>query len=339
MAAKSKTQSKDDTICPIYVVYGKDRRRVMDTTETITKKILGDADPQLALSQREGKDLELADVLDELRTLPFLSPCRLIVVKDADPFISTYRQELESYLEAPSSTGILVLLPESFPGNTRLAKKAAQVGQVLSCEPIKPRELPGYLTGYAKDQHNLRLNRDAAELLIELAGDDSGVLSCEIDKLAAYVTGPENRKSQITLQEVQAVVGQNRLYNVFNVIDALTEGKTSQALTLLNQMLSQDRDAQFTAVGAFAWHFRRLYQARLLMDKRVGDTEIIRQVRIWSNQNQFIRQVKQYRIEKIGSILKQLMRIDHASKSGGGTVRMGLEKLILEFSSIKRRAV
>ncbi len=339
MAAKAKPAKNDTTRCPIYVIYGKDRRRVTDSADAIARQVLADADPQLSLSRLEGNNIELADVIDELRTLPFLSPCRLVMIKDADSFITKYRQPLEAYLDAPSLTGVLLLLPESFPATTRLAKIAAKVGQVVSCEPIKPRELAGYLITYAKEQHSLKLNRDAAELLIQLAGDDSGVLCCEVDKIAAYLIGPDKPKTQITLDDIQAVVGHNRLYNVFNVIDSLTAGKTADALSLLNQMLNQDRDAQFTTVGAFAWHFRRLYQARLLLDKKLPDGEIIRQSRIWANQDQFIRQVKNLKIENIGCILEQLMRIDQASKTGAGSVRIGLEKLIVQFSTGKRRAV
>jgi len=339
MAAKAKAAKNDTSRCPVYVIHGKDRRRVTDSADAIARQVLADADPQLSLSRLEGNNIELADVLDELRTLPFLSPCRLVMIKDADSFITKYRQPLEAYLEAPSPTGVLILLPESFPATTRLAKIAAKIGQVISCEPIKPKELARYLITYAKEQYGLKLNQEAAELLRELAGDDSGILCCEVDKIAAYLAGPDNPKTEITLNDVQAVVGHNRLYNVFHVIDALTAGKTAEALSLLNHMLNQDRDAQYTAVGAFAWHFRRLYQARILLDKKLSEGEIIRQSRIWANQEQFMQQVKKLKIEQLGSILEQLMRIDQASKTGAGSVRTGLEKLIVQFSTGKRRAV
>lgn len=35
---------------------------------------------------------ELASVLDDLRTLPFLSERRLVLVREADKFISLYRE-------------------------------------------------------------------------------------------------------------------------------------------------------------------------------------------------------------------------------------------------------
>ena len=49
-----------------------------------------------------GESAGLSDVLDELRTLPFLSKARVAVVEGADPFVTAHRRELEEYAEHPS---------------------------------------------------------------------------------------------------------------------------------------------------------------------------------------------------------------------------------------------
>ena len=315
----------------IFVVYGKNHRLVTEQIEKIAEWVLGASDRQVSLRSFEGDQAELADVLDEVRTLPFLSKRRLVVVRDADDFISTYRQNLEAYLDNPSPTGVLLLVPESFPGTTRLAKKAKKIGEVISCEPVKARDLPRYLTKYAQQTHSLQLTPKAAALLVELGGDESGMLCSEIDKLAAYLAAPAQETKRIEVEDVQELVGNNRQYNVFNVIDAMTQGQAGSALKLLEQMLGQDRYAQYKAVGAFAWHFRRLYNGRLMLDRGVSEREVIRQLRIWSQTEAFIQQLKQLRIETIANCLQSLMHIDLVSKTGGGTVRTGLEKLIIEF--------
>ena len=327
MTARKKIAQEETATFPDYVVSGKDRRRAADTVAQLTDSILGDADPQVALNSYDGPNASLADVLDDLRTAPFLSPVRLVVVKDADDFISAHRQHLETYLNDPCPTGVLLMMANSFPGNTRLAKLAAKIGKVMSCDPLKPRDLPAYLTTYAADNLGLKLSRAAVAALIELGGDDAGMLLNELDKIAAYI-GDTGTQAQITPEIVNTVVGHNRQYSVFNVIDAMTAQNRSLALTTLNQMLNQSRDAEFTAVGAFAWHFRRLYNARLLMDRRINGRDIIKQLRIWSQPDQFLQQVKRFDTHKLANMLRALMNIDLASKTGAGTVRSGLEKLI-----------
>ncbi|MBN2209853.1 MAG: DNA polymerase III subunit delta [Sedimentisphaerales bacterium] len=321
---------KEVTIAPVTVIYGKERRLVTDQLEEIIDIALEGADPQLALSRYDGDTVELADVLDDLRTTPFLSPRRVVVVRDAGDFISKYREALEAYVERPSPTGVLILTPDSFPSNTRLAKAVAKSGNVIACEPVKRYELPAFLNRYAQDHYGLTLGRDAANMLIELTGTEVGLLEAEIDKLAAYVNGPEGPGKAIRLEDVIALTGQNRQLTVFEVIDAMTAGEAGTALTGLERMLNQDRNAQFTAVGAFAWHVRRLYDARLLLDAGISKAEIPRKVRVWSQPDVFMRQVSHWHIEDIGALLGQLLEIDLAAKTGGD-LRTALELLIVNF--------
>ncbi len=336
---------------PVYAVYGKNRRAVIDKMHEITAVVLQGADLQMALDEVEGPRAVLADVLDGLRTAAFLAPRRLVIVKQADDFISRYRKQLEDYLDKPADTGVLLLIADSFPGNTRLAKKVAKIGQVFACEQVKPRDLPRYLTNYAANNFGLKLDYNAARLLMELGGDDSALLICELEKIAAYMAVPaqgnaanntNNRQTAgqaskhsalITTDVIELLVGNNRSYNVFAVIDAMTAGKPKDALERLDKMLSQDKQAEFKSVGAFAWYFRRLYQARLLMDDKTPDRVIIQKMRIWSQPNEFIKQVRKLKITEIARLLAQLADIDYASKTGRGTVRDGLEKFIVSTAN------
>ena len=316
---------------PIYVIVGADRRAAADHIEQITDSVLGQADPALALSSYDGAEAELSTVLEELRTMPFLSPARLVVIKNADAFITDNRQQLEEYLEAPSTTGVLVLTVASFPKSTKLARRAAKIGKIISAEPLKRGQLPGYLRDYCKTEHNMNLTRDAALALVELAGQDCGVLTGEVDKIATYLADPQRKIETITIEHVTKVVGDNRDYDVFGVIDAMTAGNAGLALTRLDRMMTRDNQAQYKAVGAFAWHFRRLYNARLLMTEGTPDGAILKKARVWQGGPQFIKQVRTLNITQIGSFLTRLTAIDLSSKTGTGTVKTGLEKLVVQF--------
>jgi len=323
---------------PVCVIYGDNRREAMDQLDQLIDQYLPDADRQMCLNQYEGDSMELASVLDDVRTLPFLSDRRMVIVKQADAFITKYRQELEAYLDRPSSTGVLVLMPEKFPSNTRLAKKSAQIGQVFACEKVSARNLPSFLTEYAKKRHHLALSPEASAALIELAGEDSDILTAELDKVATFLADNKDHPGRILPQDIQILVGNNRQFNVFNVIDAMTAGDVGASLTRLHQMLQQDRSAEFTAVGAFAWHFRRLYNARMLLEQKIPDREILKQVRVWAQQDQFLRQVRRLTLPQAGNIIKSLMEIDLASKSGGPSAGAALELLIVQYCQTVRKA-
>src|SRR5262245_20045634 len=111
---------------PVYVLYGDEdflKRRVR---AALVALVLGEgADArEFGLSTHPGDRASFPAIHDELQTLPFLSPRRLVVVEDADNFVTRNRQALEEYFTRvkPSVPGVLVLEVKSWPANTRLAK-------------------------------------------------------------------------------------------------------------------------------------------------------------------------------------------------------------------------
>ena len=69
-----------------------------------------------------GQKSALADVLDELFTLPFFSRRRLVIVEEADTFVTKHRKDLEAYVQAPSTSGTLVLAGETVAGDDHPGK-------------------------------------------------------------------------------------------------------------------------------------------------------------------------------------------------------------------------
>jgi DNA polymerase III delta subunit len=95
----------------------------------------------------------------------------------------------------------------------------------------------------------------------------------------------------------------------------------------------RDKSAEYTVVGAFAFHLRRMFNARVLMDKRVHTSQIAKQLRIWGNVDGFFAQVRRLSLERIGEILARLADIDYAIKTGRTTARVAIEQLVLNLAS------
>ena len=68
---------------PVYVLHGSDTFLRDTHRAEIIGQAVGDADSQLCVCSFDAT-AELAEVLDELRTVPFLAPLRIAVVTDAD---------------------------------------------------------------------------------------------------------------------------------------------------------------------------------------------------------------------------------------------------------------
>lgn len=322
----TKTKKKRERI---YVIAGKDDCLVGRECAGLVDELL-EADQQATgLFKADPGEVSAVDVLDELRTLPFLAERRVVVVKGADKFVSENRELLERYFDKPCPTGVLILAVNSWDSRTKLAKKLSKAGKLISISEPKRWQLPQRLVKYARDAHSKNLAGGAAELLIELTGDELGRLYGEVDKLALFA----DKQKNITAEHVESLVGHNRLFNAFAVIDAVTAGDTAGAVDRLRAMFAEDRSAEFKVVGAFAFHFRRMFKAKVLLEKGERANEVAGKLRIWGNKDGFFSQLRRMSLKKIGDVLQQLAEIDYAIKTGRTKAQVAIEQLVLRLGS------
>jgi DNA polymerase-3 subunit delta len=322
-----KTTSAVPAVC---VICGKDGFLVGEQCEKLLDELLPVDERAMALYQVRAEDAVIADVLDELRTVPFLAKRRLVLIKDADPFVSANRELLERYFDQPSPCGVLVLTVSSWPKSTKLAKKLPDCGRLMDVGEIKTWDLPKFASDTAKSRFGKTLDRNAAVLVVELVGDDPGRISSEIDKLATYVAD----KPKITARDVEELVGHNRTFDAFGVIDAITAGRRLQAIERLRNMFAADKNAEYTVVGAFAYHLRTMFNARVMLDKGVGVDQIADQLRIWkSRREDFFRQLGRMSLDKIADIIREIARIDYLTKTGQTTSTVAVEQLVVSLTA------
>jgi len=314
----------------IYVIAGKDESLVSAKCQELLESLLDPQQRMMALLSVDGDEVSAADVLDELRTVPFLADKRVVAVKGAEGFVSKYREILESYFDKPSVTGILVLTVSSWDARTRLAKKLPKVGTLMAIEQLRRWELPGHLVQYAAGKYQVRLNKDAAELLAELIGEEPAQLYNELEKLILFARD----EKVINLQHVESLIGRSHVYGAFEVIDAMVCGNAAVAVTRLRNMFEEDRDAEYSVVGAFAFHVRRMFNAKKLLEKRVSQDVIARQLRVGFNRSQFFAQLQRVSVAQIAALLEELGAIDHATKTGQARAPVAIEQLVLRLAGV-----
>jgi DNA polymerase-3 subunit delta len=311
---------------PIYVIHGSDGGLVGRRYQELIDQGLEPEQRSMGLLALDGKDAAIAQVLDELRTSPFLTPRRVVAVREADDFVSKNRPLLEGYFDAPSPSGVLVLCVETWPSNTRLAKKLISVGELISVEPPKPWEMSAALIQYATQRHTKKLDKGASDLLVELTGDDWGRICNEVDKLAVFI----DQERVITVEHVESLAGHNRLFGAFDVIDRVTRGQTGMAIQQLRAMFDQDKGAEYTVVGAFAFHVRRLFQAKALLLKGANQATVAKELRLfWKVKDAFMAQVQRLTLEQISGLLQRLGEIDFQIKTGQTRAEVAIEQLVL----------
>jgi DNA polymerase III subunit delta len=323
--ASKKSADKEHLI---YVIAGQDQTLVNARCSELLDKLIPPAQRATGVFDPQADSVVASEVLDELRTAPFLTDKRVVVLKQADEFVSKNRELLEKYFDNPCPTGRLVLTVKSWDARTKLAKKLPQAGELISLVPPKRWELPKYLTKYAANCGK-NIHPDAAELIIELTGDELPRLYNEVDKLALFV----DSRRDINRQDVELLLGNNRMFNAFAVIDAVIQSDAASAVSRLRAMFETDRTTEFTVVGAFAYHLRRMFRAKALLEKGVALGDIEKKLNIWSNKEQFFAQLRRMSLKQLGFILKRLAEIDFEIKTGRSKVAVAMERFVLDLCS------
>jgi DNA polymerase III subunit delta len=307
---------------PVYVLHGSDAFLQDQHRAEITAAVLGQADPQTCLSRHDG-DANLAAVLDDLRTLPFLGDRRLVIVDDADPFVSAHLKPLEDYLEAPAASGTLMLIVKTWRSNTRLAKLVAKVGLAFNCSPPEAGAMGGFLRKQAAALDR-QLEPAAADLLTQWLGSDLARAAGELEKLALYTQG----RKTVTAEDVGAVVAAGAGAAPFALTDALTEASPRAALEALEAMLTQ-RGEEYRVLGLLGWHLRRVLKAQHLLAGGRREAEVFQAARVFGRGQQGFRRLLAARtIDRTCRDFRQLIRADLAMKTGADA-KASLQRLVV----------
>lgn len=325
------TQSKSSgSIHYVYALVGGDRFMRGEALAALLRH-LDDGTDAFDPARVDGASAELADVLDDVRTLSLLGGLRVVVVDDADALIKSHRSALESYAADPVDSGCLILLCNSLAKNTRLYKIINAHGKVVECASPKPRDLPGWITARSQGTYAKRMTATTARRLVDLLGNNPGVLDAELAKLATYV----GHRDEIKIDDLQALTGKHREEKIFAVMDAIAEGRTSDALRDWRQVLDTDRAAPARAVAGLAWAVRsqidafRQYQQGASLDRLAYST--------FTTPDRLRKRLESVSLDDLQERQHDLLAAELACKTGASTVETAIEKFIVTHSRRGKR--
>jgi len=310
---------------PIYILYGQDEYLKAEYRKQLVSSLIGPADPQTAVTVLDDSATP-ADVLDGLRTAPFLAPLRVIIVSPADEFVSSSRQALEKYAASPCPTSALILCLASWPKNTRLHKLVAEVGQAVDCSPPeRPAELASWVVK-AAGKRGKSISPQAARLLADLIGPDVGALDEEVEKLALYV----GSRGDIGPADISLLVTAAAGPHAFALSNAIAAGDTPAALKALASSLTRRGD-EFKTLGQIAWHLRKAMAAQQAIGRGEQPGEACRRARVFGDgQRAFLDMLKRHPLRALQNDFRGLLAADLDMKTGGDPVAT-LQDLVVDL--------
>ncbi len=110
----------------------------------------------------------------------------------------------------------------------------------------------------------LEFEKDALEIFVMLAGEQTQQIGNELEKLDLFL-GPERRT--ITEADVNVLVPLSRAAVVFEIGKAIQNGNAARAIQLIDQQLEADESAIGIMRASIIGVVRNLFMAKLIMDR------------------------------------------------------------------------
>lgn len=314
---------------PVYALVGPEPFLQLQKLRTVLAELPKD----VQRIDLDGERAELADVLDELRSFAMFGGAKVVIVRSADAFLTRFREQLEDYVAAPSTSSTLILRLDSLPSNQRIYKAIAKTGAIERCDP--PKDLARWTIQHAKEAHALAVAPEAADMLVELVGSDLGRLDMELAKLA--ISAPAGK---IGPQDVCGAVAFQRERQMWDMTNELACGRPSEALLKWRQLIELDSSAEFRAVTWLGMWLENVRKALAMKRGGASPFSIAQQLRIWPRDIQapFFQTADALGDAGVSRATDLLAEIDLRAKSGLGDAASNVERFILEVGTMQRRS-
>lgn len=282
--------------------------------------------PALELGQSFTAKTILEDIENALKTMPFFSEKRIIIVGHvANSTAKTEFAKMIEYWKLKDDQEIILVVFEYLAGK-ELSTKAKGLFKVLERDAQKIKEinrLSGKKLGewIAKECQRLGTKISAAGIkkLLEYTssdldkksgGPDSWALRQEIEKLANYA--PE----EIMPKDVQALVVPPVNENIFAITDAYGEKNHVRAFSLLYKNLNDGSDEHFI-FSMLVYQFRNLLSVKSLEKSAVPFEEIIKKSGLHPYvARKTLVQSKKFDLDELKQKFLQLAQIEIMTKNG-----------------------
>lgn len=219
-----KQQIESGQYAQVYVLHGEESFFIDQLTDLLLSRVLTEEEKDFDLTQFYGGagDFTTGDVVAACRRFPMVAERQLVLLREVQALDkrSFKLDDLTLYLKQPSPNTIFVITHKTaaISGAAEMMKLARKVGVVYQSEKVADYNLPKVLPTFLKSQ-GFTAEPAAIEMLQNYIGADFARLSHELDKLRLSLEG----RTQITQQDVADHVGISREYNVFELVDAISQ--------------------------------------------------------------------------------------------------------------------
>ena len=325
---------KQGKLLPLYLFFGEEEFLIQESIDLIISKAVDPGARDFNFNTVYCKGSSGNEIVNLCQTFPFMSDRRLVIAKEIEALKAADLEEIVPYLKSPSPTTCLLMIANQprYDKKTVIAPIEAN-GAVIRFYSILDRDILPWIENWAR-QHGLSIQRDAAQYVWQILGNDLQAITNELQKAAIYIKDRKN----ITFDDVKVAVGDFREYTPFDLADALGKKSREKAFLILSRLI-QEGEQPVGILASIAWNFRRLMRAKSMEAAGSGLEEIKKKMNIIFHQSaSFQEQMRSYTLRELQGVFDVLITADKAMKSSGIGGRLVLERMIMKLCGVHEEA-
>ena len=257
---------------PIYLLLGEDEIEKASLTKAFTE-LVEERVRAFNVQRFHGVDMTTGDKLldgvsslvNAVRTMPMLSPRRVVVVMQAEYLMVPKREsdaavqaveQLEQLLNRPEPECTLVFVAGNVDKRSRLYKALVNQATLVECGTLRSGADAERWVRTRAAAAGQDMDPAAATLLAARAGPDVKRLRNDMDRLLLYALG----QKRIAVEDVREIAGPAALQDQWAMANAIEAGEAGAALRQLALMLDAGGIPEMI-LGQLGWLVRAKFPA------------------------------------------------------------------------------
>jgi len=321
---------------PVYFLFGEEEFLIDEAIGRLIEAAVDEPTRAFNFDLLYGADVSTMDILDRATAYPLMAERRVVIVREIDrTFALRGKPDADSpfarYLRSPAPSTVLVMSAAGSDFVTRGKAKApydqlVDTATSVQFKKIYDRDIPSWVASRVRSRGR-EVTPDAVELFVAYVGSTLRVLDNEIEKLFTFI---EDRK-RITADDVRAIVGTSRVYNVFELQKAIGARNMELSMEIAHRMIDAGESEQMI-LAMLVRYFTILWRLTELRARTKDNAELARAVGISSFfVNEYLAAAKRYPLPRIRNAFEKMLETDVTLKTSRVDARLAVELMVLDI--------
>lgn len=259
---------ENESYSSLYLLYGKEKYILEYTQKMIVQAVLDKSTADFNLSSYDMEEQTIDSAIEDAETLPFMGDHRVVVIQNpyfltgmkAKQKVEHDLKRLETYLLDPSEQAVVIFVApyEKLDERKKIVKALKKQGEVIQAEKMNVQLQKEWIQHAAKEA-NVQITNEASERLIQLQGENLGLLISEVNKMALSV----GENGVIEPAIVDELISRSLESNVFTMVEHVANRRIDSALRICYDLLKQNEEP-IKLMALLARQFRILLQVKQL---------------------------------------------------------------------------